>query len=69
MEISIGADDGIFVGMELYLFRTDPMPEYLGKVRVTAVDPDQAVALVIGKTVNGKKIKEGDNVSSTLRSK
>lgn len=69
MELSIGADDGVFVGMELYLFRTQPQPEYLGKVRVTAVDPDQAVAQIIGKPVHGKKIKEGDNVSSTLRSK
>lgn len=69
MELSIGADDGVFVGMELYLFRTEPMAEYLGKVKVTAVDPDQAVATVIGNTVHGKKIKEGDNVSSTLRSK
>lgn len=69
MELSIGADDGVFVGMELYLFRTEPMAEYLGKVKVTAVDPDQSVATVIGNTVHGKKIKEGDNVSSTLRSK
>ncbi len=69
MELSIGADDGVFVGMELYLFRTQPMAEYLGKVRVTAVDGDQSVAAVIGNTINGKKIKEGDNVSSTLRSK
>ena len=69
MELSIGADDGVFVGMELYLFRTEPMAEYLGKVKVTAVDPDQAVATVLGTTVHGKKIKEGDNVSSTLRSK
>jgi len=69
MELSIGADDGVFVGMELYLFRTEPQPEYLGKVSVKAVDPDQAVAQIIGKPVHGKKIKEGDNVSSTLRSK
>jgi hypothetical protein len=69
LELSIGADDGVYVGMELYLFRTQPTAEYLGKVRVTAVDPDQAVASVIGNTVHGKKIKEGDNVSSTLRSK
>lgn len=69
MELSIGADDGVFVGMELYLFRTQPQPEYLGKVQVKAVDPDQSVATVIGNTVHGKKIKEGDNVSSTLRSK
>lgn len=69
MELSIGADDGVFVGMELFLYRTEPTAEYLGKVKVTAVDPDQSVAAVIGNTVHGKPIKEGDNVSSTLRSK
>lgn len=69
MELSIGSDDGVYVGMELYLFRTQPVAEYLGKVQVKAVDPDQSVAAVVGYTVHGKKIKEGDNVSSTLRSK
>ncbi len=54
--------------MELFLFRTSPQPEYLGKVKVGLVEPDQAVANVIGNTVHGKKIMEGDNVSSTLRS-
>jgi hypothetical protein len=69
MELSIGSDDGVFTGMELYLFRTEPNAEYLGKVRVGLIEPDQCVATVIGNTVHGKKIKEGDNVSSTLRSK
>jgi hypothetical protein len=68
VEISIGSDDGLSVGQELYLYRTDP-PEFLGKVKITVVDPDQAVATVIGNTVNGKKIKEGDNVASTIRKK
>ncbi|HEY2157596.1 MAG TPA: hypothetical protein VGH33_18350, partial [Isosphaeraceae bacterium] len=68
IEISIGSDDGVYTGMELYLFRTSPQPEYLGKVKVGLVEPDQAVANVIGNTVHGKKIMEGDNVSSTLRS-
>jgi hypothetical protein len=67
MEISIGSDDGLVVGHELYLFRTKPRPEYLGKVKVISVDPDQAVAKVIGNTVQGKKIQEGDIVSSTIR--
>ena len=69
LEISIGSDDGVTWAWSCILFRTQPMAEYLGKVRITAVDPDQAVAVVIGNTVHGKKIKEGDNVSSTLRSK
>ncbi len=66
-EISIGSDDGLVVGHELYLYRISPRPEYLGKVSVIAVDPDQAVAKVVGKTYMGKTIKEGDIVSSTIK--
>ena len=69
VEISIGQDDGLQVGQELYLFRTAPQAEYLGKLKITLVEPDQAVAKVIGNTVHGKKIKEGDDVASTIRSR
>ena len=34
--------------------------------QIIAVDPDQAVVRVLGSTVQGKKIKEGDIVSSTI---
>jgi hypothetical protein len=67
MEITIGADDGLVVGHELYLYRVRPSPEYLGKVKVISVDPDQAVAKVVGTPYMGKKIKEGDIVSSTIK--
>jgi hypothetical protein len=67
MEITIGADDGLVVGHELYLYRVSPSPEYLGKVKIISVDPDQAVAKVVGNTYMGKKIKEGDIVSSTIK--
>ncbi len=66
MEISIGSDDGLAVGQELYVFRIQPRAEYIGKVKIVSVYPDQAVAEVIGNTVNGKKIQEGDIVSSTF---
>lgn len=66
VEITIGSDDGLVPGHELYLFRTKPRPEYLGKIQVQAVDPDQAVGKVIGNTIQGKKIEEGDIVSSTI---
>ena len=65
-EISIGADDGLVIGHELFLFRTKPRAEYLGRGQIIAVDPDQAVLRVMGSTVQGKKIKEGDIVSSTI---
>jgi hypothetical protein len=67
MEISIGADDGLVVGHELYLYRVKPRPEYLGKVVIVSVDPDQAVARIVGKPYMGKKLKEGDIVSSTVK--
>jgi hypothetical protein len=66
MEISIGSDDGINVGQELYVFRVQPRAEYIGKVKIVSVYPDKAVADLIGNTVNGKKVQEGDNVSSTF---
>jgi uncharacterized protein YlxW (UPF0749 family) len=65
-EISIGADDGLVIGHELYLYRTKPRAEYLGKGTIVRVDPDQAVVRVMGSTVQGKKIKEGDIVSSSI---
>ena len=67
LELSIGSDDGLVPGHELYLYRTKPRAEYLGKIKVLSVDPDQAVAKVIGTTIQGKKIQEGDIVSSTIR--
>lgn len=67
LEITIGSDDGLVPGHELFLMRLSPRAEYLGKVKVVSVDPDQAVCMVIGNTVQGKKIQEGDVVSSTIR--
>jgi predicted RNase H-like nuclease (RuvC/YqgF family) len=67
IEVTIGSDDGLVVGHVLYIFRTTPRPEYIGKVTIVTVDPDQAVATVIGNTYQGKKIKEGDIVSSTIK--
>jgi chromosome segregation ATPase len=66
LEITIGSDDGLVVGHELFLYRTKPRAEYLGRGQIIAVDPDQSVVRVLGNTVQGKKIKEGDIVSSTI---
>ncbi|GAC1472615.1 MAG: hypothetical protein NVSMB9_20020 [Isosphaeraceae bacterium] len=67
VEITIGSDEGLVPGHELFLYRTKPRPQYLGKIQVMSVDPDQAVGKVMGRTVQGIKIKEGDLVSSTIR--
>ena len=66
-QISIGKDDGIDTPDELYVYRTNPKPEYLGVLRVQIADNDQAVATLVGSTVKGKKIMEGDIVSTTIR--
>ncbi len=67
VEITIGSDDGLVPGHELFLYRTSPRPEYLGKITIVSVDPDQSVGRVIGRTFQGKKIKEGDIVSSSIK--
>jgi len=67
LEATIGSDDGLVVGHPLYIYRLSPRPEYVAKVAVVSVDPDQAVCKVIGNTYQGKKIKEGDIVSSTIK--
>ena len=66
-EITIGSDDGLAVGHQLFLYRTQPRAEYLGKATVISTDPDRSVIRVIGTTVQNKKVKEGDIVSSTIR--
>jgi hypothetical protein len=65
--MTIGSDDGLVLGHELSVFRTKPRAEYLGKIQIIAVDPDQSVGRVVGKTFQGKRIKEGDVVSSTVK--
>ena len=67
VELSIGSNDGLVVGHELFLFRQTPRPEYIGKITIISVESDQAVGRVIGTTYQGKKIKEGDLVSSTIK--
>jgi hypothetical protein len=67
LEASIGSDDGLVVNHQLYIFRTKPRPEYIGTARIVTVEPDQSVLKVIGNTYQGKKIKEGDVVSSTIK--
>jgi hypothetical protein len=69
VEISIGSDDGLVVGNELTIYRREPTQEYLAKIKLIAVDPDQAVGDVVGgKTYQGKKIQEGDIVATQIRS-
>ena len=66
VELTIGSDDGLVPGHELVLYRTKPKPDFLGRIKIISVDPDRSVGRVIGATIQGKKIKEGDIVSSTI---
>ena len=67
VEITIGSDDGLVEGHELEVWHTKPTPEYLGRIRIESVEPDKSVGIVIGKTVLGKKIQEGDLVAPKIR--
>ncbi|HWE39766.1 MAG TPA: hypothetical protein VG406_24670 [Isosphaeraceae bacterium] len=66
IEISLGSDQELAVGDVLYVYRLKPTPEYLGKIRITIVDHDQSVARLEGQTVGGKKIQEGDHVTTKI---
>jgi len=66
VEITIGSNDGLKNGHILQMYRTSPRVEFLGRVKIVNVEPNKAVADVIGGTVNGKKILEGDNVASSF---
>jgi hypothetical protein len=69
VEITIGSDDGLVEGHELYVWRTKPTPEFIGKIKIISVDPDRAVGEVIGRTIQGKKIQEHDIVSTKIQSR
>ena len=69
VELSIGSDDGLAVGQELSMYRTEPKADYIGKIRIVLVEPDKAVGVVVGRTAQGKKIEEGDIVASTIRTR
>jgi hypothetical protein len=59
-----GSDAGVSKGAELYVFRLEPKPEYLGKLTVSYVTPTQAVGRLTGP--KARQIKAGDEVAATL---
>jgi vacuolar-type H+-ATPase subunit D/Vma8 len=67
VELSIGSDDGLVPGHELFVFRRGPNAQYIGKIRIIAADPERAVATVVGKTYLGTKVTEGDVVSTSIK--
>jgi RNA polymerase sigma factor (sigma-70 family) len=72
VEINIGSDDGLAPGHELSVYRVDPAARSsskvdLGRIRVSHVDPDQAVAKIAEQSAK-TSIKEGDQVSPCVGS-
>jgi len=62
--ISVGSNDGVEKDFLFHVYRGD---EYLGKVKVTKVDPQFAYAEIQEKyTQDINNIKEGDNVATIL---
>lgn len=64
VEVSLGSDDGLLEGHELYVYR-DAEGKYLGKINIVYVTPDRAVGTVVQRAKNGT-IQRGDNVSTKL---
>ena len=67
IQITLGSDQGLVVGDILFVYRDKPAPEYIGKIRLILVEPHQAVGTIEGQTVGGKKIQEGDHVTTQIR--
>ena len=65
VEISIGSDDGLQEGHDLFIYRIDEGSKYLGKINIVHVEPDRAVGRVTLRARNGS-IKRGDNVITKL---
>ena len=68
VEITIGSDDGLKTGHLMDVFRSGASgkdSQYLGKIRITSVEPDSAVGEVVESAKVGI-IEEGDNVTTKL---
>ena len=69
IQISVGSDDGLRKGHQLYIYRLaktgGERAQYLGQIRLVDVKPDEAVGTVIEKAKNGV-IQKGDYASTKL---
>lgn len=66
VEISLGTDHGLKKGHTLEVFRLQPRPEYLGRVRIIAVEMDRSVGQMVSPAAKQKQIKVGDSVASSV---
>jgi len=69
VEISIGTDSGVEKSQTLELYRLQPQPKYLGRVRILDANPTRSVGRVIIPAGVDKRpeIQVGDEVSSHLQ--
>ena len=65
VEVSLGSDDGLQQGHELYAYRADGDGRYLGRIQIIFVTPDRAVGYVTQRVPNGK-IEKDDHVTTKL---
>jgi hypothetical protein len=65
IEVSLGSDDGLSRGHDLYVYRNHGEGKYLGRINIVYVTPDRAVGALLEKSRNGV-IQEGDHVTSKL---
>jgi hypothetical protein len=62
--LTLGHDDGIRPGHELEVISSNPQAKGAGRIRIIAVDYDQAIGQVIQETSPGIKIQSGDLVTA-----
>lgn len=66
--ITVGKDSGLERGHKLELYRVKPKGEYVGRIQITELDPDRAVAKILTDFKRGT-VKEGDLVSTRIISR
>lgn len=66
VEVSLGSDEGLGVGHKMTVYNGEG--RYLGQIRLTLVQPDKAVGLVIAnEKAKNTVIQKGDYVTTKLR--
>jgi len=67
VEVSIGADEGLKKFHTLEVYRLQPQPQYLGRIRIVEVFPHKAIGrLVRAPMTAGRPLQQGDQVASAL---
>lgn len=62
-EISVGENDGLSVGNEVYVYRSGEKVKYLGRARVMEIQADKAVCAMAPRS---NLVEKGDHVATKL---